>query len=430
MNFKCINHPSVKGLFKQVGVASAVAAVILISEYFVGNWIGFLFDDSSLLSVFNILRSISDDNDDRDITVEEEDEDVRYFNVGYDKELVSVGTQRGVDGKYRDSIGSAVVTNRKILLKLLEIAERSNYRFLFLDVRFEKGKESILDSMLFSKIKSMRDIVVSTHQHDDHYEIADTVLLPKAAYADYVTTYFSGFNHYSYLQNDSVSVALRMFDKINGGNLKRIGPFYFSSGHLCNNMQFLTFREKDIIDTKDEYSVHPAFGGETLKVLSEDEIINSMNGKIVVVGDMVDDLHNTYAGVVAGPVLNIRAYQALVESRHLIDWKLVLFLFLVYSACAYWILYAHNLKITDRLRKRLNRHPLVLFLLLNIGWGLLMYIVKLIAFVSWNASVIIAIPAFIFSALSMPDSYVEFKKRNDDILNNKEIINNLQDENK
>ena len=394
---------------KRVGISVAIAAIILIAEYFVGNWIGFMFDDSSTLSIFTSVLPEKE---------AEDDDEVEFINVGYDKELVPVKVPYLNSEKGWDSIGSAVGTSRLTLLKILDIAERSNYRYLFLDIRFEKGIESELDSILFAKIKSMRDVVVSTHKESDDYEIADRSLLNHAGYADYMTTYFSGFTKYSYLQNDSISVALKMFRDMDGGDIKRVGPFFFSNGRLCNNLQFLTFSSDDVA------ARHPAFEGEIMKIYDEKDIAERMDGRIVVVGDMVDDVHTTYAGRVAGPVLNVRAYQALAEGRHIVDWRLVLFLLAVYGGCSYMILYSHSFEISEKFREKLLRHPLIVFILLNAGWSIVMFMIKLVAFGMFGASVIIIIPTLIFSLLSMPEEYAEFKNKKNIISKPKPITDN------
>lgn len=386
-----------KMALSRIGVSVAIAAVILIAEYFVGNWLGYLFDDSATLSIFKTVFS------DGEVAT---NDDIMYVNVGYDKEFVNVKIPNSNISGGWDTIGREVVTDRKTLLKLLDIAEKGDYRYLFMDVRFEKDFESDLDSMLFAKIKRMKNIVVSTHKEDDDYEIADRSLLDKAAYADYETTYFSGFTKYRYLQNDSASVALKMYQDTEGGNFKRVGPFFFFDGKLCNNMQFLTFSDDDL----DVPAITPAFGGEILKRYNDEEIAEMMKGKIVVVGDMVHDIHSTYAGRVAGPVLNYRAYESLVEKCHVIDWRLMLFLLVVYGVCAYVILYAHTIEIPKKIRIRLYSHPLIVFILLNVGWSIVMFIVKLVAFYRFKSSMIILIPTLIFSVLSMPDEYYKFKK--------------------
>lgn len=379
---------------KRICVFTVAVVIILFAEYFIGNWIGYMFEDSSTLSILNSFLSSP---------LSEEEDGTVYFNVCYDKQLVAVKDEMG------DSIENEVITDRRTLIDLLDIAEISDYKFLFLDIRFEKGLESNLDSILFSKIKSMRDIIILTHNDGVEYEIANIGLKEKAGYADYLSTFFSGFTKYSYLQNDSVSVALKLSRNMNGGDIIRIGQLFFSDYQLCNNMQFLTFKESDIINSNDVISQSPALGGVILSMLDEDEIANLMKDRIVVVGDMNHDVHATYAGDVFGPVHNIRAFEALVSGKHLIKWNLVLSLFLVYGFCAYIILFAHTKKISDNVKKILYNHPLILFLLLNIGWSIVMFFVKIIAFSIFGASVIIDTPAFIFSLISMPESYSEFK---------------------
>lgn len=406
-----IAKPKISKLtMKRIGVSAAIAVVILLAEYLIGNWFGFVFDDTATLSVLKkILPS----------AVSDEEVDAVFYNLGYDKQIATVISEEG------DTIGLEAVTDRRILLRLLEIAEKADYAYLFIDLRFEKGIETEHDSILFAKIMSMPRIIVSTHEEKDGYSIADPELLKKAGYADYTTTYFSGFTKYSYLQNDSLSVALKMYMDLNGGDFKRYGPFFFSGGRLCRNLQFLKFRKDDVRKSDDsddedagqedlevELPRYLSFGNVTLKYNSEDEISADMKDRIVVVGDMIHDIHQTYAGDVPGPLLNIRAYEALIERRHLLDWRLAVFLFVVYFGCSYFILYGHSIRCPEGVKNWLFRHPLVAFVLLNIGWGLVMFIVKLIAFIIFGVSVIIAIPTFVFSLISMPDGYSEFKEKN------------------
>ncbi len=401
-----MRRTGVKHTMKRIGVSAAIAMVILVADYIIGNFISFIFDDSATLSVVKNLFSSSAKDDLEDF---EDNSNFKVFNVGYDKQLVAIRDE------YNDSIGSEVVTDRKTLMTLLDIAEKSDYRYLFLDIRFEKGLETEQDSILFSKIKSMPRLAISTHTKDGGYEIADPGLREKSGYADYRSTYFSGFTRYDFLQNDSLSVALKMYREIDGGDIRRIGPFFFSDGKLCHNMQFLRFKDSDVMDLGDDpdaISKYPPFGGEILNILNEDQLIDLMKGKIIVVGDMVHDIHTTYAGDVPGPLLNIRAYEALRSGYHLVDWKLTSLLFIIYACISYFVLYIHTLKIPEKIRKPLFKHPIIIFIFLNIGWGGVMFLVKVMAFCKFGASIIPAVPAFIFSVLSMPDNYEDFKKNN------------------
>lgn len=375
---------------RRIGISAAVAAGILLAEYLLSNWVGHVFDDTSLLSAVNTVLPFKNN-------AAPADEGVVYFNVGYDKQLVAVRDEFG------DSIGSTVITDRRVLLKLLEIARQADYRYLFLDIRFEKDTSTPADSLLFSRLLAMPRVVISTHSN---MEPASEELQAKTGLADYVSTYFSGFTKYGYLQGDSASVALKMFREIDGGDVRRVGPLFVSDGVLCNNLQFLTFTESDL-----EKTCTPAFGGEYLRLLSPEQLAALMDGKIVAVGDMAGDVHSTYIGDISGPVLNILAYEALRAGRHHVGLGLVIFLFVAYALFSYIILYVRSLESFPKLSGIVHRHPLLGFGTFLLGWGFVLLVLKILVFLIFRYSLIIAVPSVVFSLLSMPSDYGDFKSK-------------------
>lgn len=384
----------ISSTLRRIFISAGISFGIILAEYLLGNWVNFLFDDSSLLSmVHSILPRYNDVED-----------DVVFFNVGFDKQLVAVNDEFG------DSIGNTVITDRSILLKFLDIAEQADYRYIFLDVRFEKGVRTNVDSLLFQKIKGMPRLVISTHSQDGGYQIADSSLLPTAAYADYFSTYFSGFTSYSYLQDDKESVALRLFRNLDGGDIVRWGPLFFSNGRLCNNMQFLRFSDEDVIDPEAPLSKYPPFGGEILNINSEDELLYQMKGKIVVVGDMDNDIHATYAGNVPGPILTIRAYDYLKKGEHYVNYVVIILLFLVYTTISFSIIYCRPGSKPGRIRNQMLRHPILSFVCLTLGWAAILFVLKILFFSIFKTSILIAIPSAVFSILSMPNNYIDFRK--------------------
>lgn len=379
---------------RRIFISAGIAFGIILAEYLLGNWLNFLFDDSSLLSVVHsILPQYNDEED-----------DVVFFNVGFDKQLVAIRDEFG------DSIGNTAITDRSVLMKFLDIAERADYRYIFLDVRFEEGETTAVDSSLFQKLKDMPRVVISTHSQDGGYQIADSSLLPKAAFADYFSTYFSGFTSYSYLQDDKESVALRLFRDLDGGDVVRWGPLFFSNGRLCNNMQFLMFRDEDVLDPEAQRSIYLPFGGEILRMDTEEMIAGQMDGKIVVVGDMDNDIHSTYAGDVPGPLLNIRAYDYLRKGRHCVNPFAMILLFAVYAVISFSILYSHPGSDSGIIRNQMLRHPLLSFFCLALGWSFVLFVLKILFFNIFKISILIAVPSAVFSALSMPNNYIDFRK--------------------
>ena len=61
-------------------------------------------------------------------------------------------------------MGSAVVTDRAVLLHLLEAAENADYRFLVLDVRFDQGMHTDSDSALWAVMARCRDLPTARTQ--------------------------------------------------------------------------------------------------------------------------------------------------------------------------------------------------------------------------------------------------------------------------
>ncbi len=393
MKLKSISS-SLESKLRRIDISVAIALCILILDYLASNWIGHFFDDSVTLSIVNKLYMIDS----------ETDEDVKYYNVAYDKQLVAVKDE------YGDSIGNIVITNRNVLLKFLEIAEKADYKYIFMDVRFEKGRDSEIDSLLFSKILSMRDLVISGHSWESGYQIADSNLLKKSAFADYKSTYFSGFTKFEYLQNDTASVALRLYRNIDGGDISRVGPLFISNGSLCHNDLFLVFNQSDIYDEEDMAIDCNLLGGEYLKMNTEEAIIAEMKDKILVVGDLIADVHNTYVGDVPGSKIFVRAYKAIHDGRHLVNTYQLIFMLVVYSLCVYCILYAHFIKVPAKIRSFSLRHPLITFVSLLCGWGIVLLVIKIAVFLLFHDSIIITIPSLVFSVLSLPSEYNKFKK--------------------
>lgn len=292
-----------------------------------------LLDEVGWFSVSeDIVRAIAGGEDDCD--------DAYFINVGFDKQVTDVELRPF-------EIGHVAITDRKILLDFLTIAERADYKYIFLDIRFEKGYDTTSDSALFAKIAGMRDIVCAYHYEKrddkrDHrsngFEIADSALLPKCAYNDYYTSLFSSnFTRYTYLQDGRPSVALRMYQDIDGKTLQRHWRwFYRNDGTWCENCSYIPIwgGVAPVYDTTFVNTAQYRNLGPFLMTLPEQHLIESMKGKIVVLGDFEEDIHDTYMSMLPGPYLTYLAYKHLARGGNnisilwLVIMTLVFFLFI------------------------------------------------------------------------------------------------------
>jgi hypothetical protein len=129
-----------------------------------------------------------------------------FINVSYDKQVVDYTYSGG------NLTGKIDITNRETLLKFLQVAERiNNYKYIFLDIRFEKGINTPVDSALFDQVSRMRDISYSRHSDIIN---KDDKSRDKSAINDYYSTILSSFARYEFLQNGEESIPFPNCDAI------------------------------------------------------------------------------------------------------------------------------------------------------------------------------------------------------------------------
>ena len=277
------------------------------------------------MTVTNILKNVV-------LGVEEKpDKDSLLFvNISYDKMLIPRYDTDGFES------GNVAITDRMALSRFLKtINERQEYRFIILDVFFEDSTS--YDSMLQAQVKNTKALVLPYH-FDGGEARLKSYIKGWSGLADYNTD-FGTFLKYSYIQHDtSRTVPLLLYEKFNKGYLRKSGPFYTSNGHLALNALTLDFpvRSFDVFTNDD--------GGYSSVHLCElmntpPDFINALTkNKIIVIGDFVDrDLHATLYGTMAGPLIQLNAYLALVNGDHLLTWPLLIFIFsAILGAILFW----------------------------------------------------------------------------------------------
>lgn len=369
-------------------ISAVVALLLVVADYGVQNISFPLFDDVSLLAwIDQVVGSNKDYFDEEDVT---------YVNVGKDKALVPMVDEWG------DTIGNDVITDRETLLRFLDLATKSDYRYIFMDVRFEEGFATSVDSALFGQIEQMPNVIVATHREVNGYAIADSALLPKAANADYRSTIFSGFSRYEFLQGGRRSVALRMLYDIDSHDISKHWYGYVcDDGSLCYNLKCIPlpnnlFSSNAVLlrdNTIGEEMRYPYLGSMILNSqrYSEDEVIqNLLNDKIVIVGDYDNDLHETYVGELPGPVISFAAYKFLRAGLHKVSVLYVIFLFVFFFLISLTILSIRHVA------NIFTKGTFWNFILSFLGIGALFFVVKIILYKFFLLSMIMVVPTVIF----------------------------------
>lgn len=302
-------------------------AVIILS-YVVGNTSYPMAGEKAVLQKLNNWKRYLNINKDS------VPDDVLLVNVTYDKAL----TEYYEDGL---PVGRITITDRKELLDFLTKAKKTNnYKYIMMDVIFERGIETPYDSALFHTIASTPRMVIPVHIDAP---LQDTILYSKAANADYnITQDETNFSRFQFVHNDVPSMPLEIYRHMTGKTITRHGLFYTCNGRLCSNAITLKLPVKisGAYINKDE-AIERSYihlGSDILDVDSIIPVSEQIKGKIVVIGDFNNDVHRTYAGKQPGSIICLNAYYALLRGEHYINFPFTIFLFFVYALLTIMVL--------------------------------------------------------------------------------------------
>lgn len=281
-------------------------------------------------------------------------EDVVFCNTSYDLDLVPVPEIAG--SEFADTLGYNTITDRKKLYDFLVLLQKSDtYKYIIIDLAFDKNDQSRYDDILYDKILEMRDIVVA---NDDGFELTPKLEDKGIDGLDifYVTKANTSFTRFKYSENNQRSIPLLVFEKLYPEkSIKHFGKgylsLYFSGSHLCYNSNFITFDdkytgEKDYIKDQIDGTAffmpqYATLNSFLKKALNENELVketaSETKNKIIIIGDFKHDVHDTYAGDKPGPVIVARALQYLIDGKNLVDpWHLMIW-FIIFFGISYFI---------------------------------------------------------------------------------------------
>lgn len=320
-----------------------------------------------------------------------DNQNVFFVNIAYDKQLTERTDEFGMP------IGNVDITDRKKLLSFLEMLHLTdNYKYIFLDVRFEKGFDvPEVDSALFAEIRNMRKIVIANHSE---VEIADSSLMEKAAISDYKATITAtNFMRYKYSYDEMPTMPLYAYRELAKRTINRYGLIYTCDGRLCYNSLFVNFPVENFGEFDDENRKrYYNLGSDLLDNYSKDDLSTLTRGKYIVIGDMIEDLHDTYSGLKPGSVITYYAFQALMNGKHFVSYGLQLFL-----AILYFLISLSQFRRNSLLEQipfvRKSHSRLLHFVLSFIGYTFLLTIVAIILNVVADVSISILLPSIYFA---------------------------------
>ena len=310
----------------KVVISIVLSLSVLLLSYFMGNTSSPMAGEKAVLVKLNNWKSFLNLNKDS------VPDDVLLINVAFDKALAEY-SENGMP------IGKFTITDRQKLLQFLTKArEANNYKFIMMDVIFERGIETEYDSILFHTIASMQRIVIPVHKDAP---LQDSILYAKAANGDYSITHDeTNFVRFQFMHDDTPSMPLVMYKASTGMDITRNGSFYTSNGHLCSNGLTLKLpirisgayinKNNGYDENNQRERSYIYMGADVLNVDSIIPVAEQIADKIIVIGDFNTDVHRTYAGKQPGSVICLNAYYALLRGEHLVSYPFLFFLFIVY----------------------------------------------------------------------------------------------------
>lgn len=334
-------------------------------------------------------------------------EDVLFINVSMDRELVDIKDELEMP------IGNAAITDRRKLASLLSLIQSSgDYKYVLLDVFFEDGYNTETDSLLFQTIASMDRIVIPRHHVG---VLADSILLAKAAYADYTTTLKEdNIAKYPLLDRGGVnpSIPLVMYSDMTGRTVRKRGLFYMDGYALSRRVVFPKMEVMvDIPSRTDKAGIaqmekpYLNMGADILDNCDlEDDWGSVFGGKIIVIGSFTDeDIHLTYTGDVPGCVINYNVFASLMGGRHKVPFLLILVYFLIFFAMSCLLL-----RNGDAGTQSLGWLWAKLFVI----YSVVLTIVCIFVFTIWGQAHDIFITSTLFSVVDTLNQWITKKRKN------------------
>ena len=328
------------------------------------------------------------------------------INVAYDRELTTAYDDNGFE------IGNIDVTDRKKLIRLLRKLKEADYNYIMLDVALDDKYTTADDKELADLILSMPNVILPK---SSDYKLVDKRLNERARYSDY-SVHIAEYNFvkYDFLRENENTMAYQLYQDLTGNKIERKGPFYFFNGNLANKSVVLRhpvklwnkFREKA---PESEYASLEMYnmGVDLLDIDANFGLL--ANKKIVVIGDFTDnDLHDTYLGKIAGPIININAYYALANDNLSLPWWYILFLLVLYFSISFCIM--RRIPFFERvglLRK--IKSKLIRFFFSLVGVTTLLTIIGVLVYLIFSLEFNILIPSIYFSILLALVNYKNYR---------------------
>ncbi len=345
-----------------------------------------------------------------------------FYNVAYDKMLIPSIS----DENEPDTLGVNVITDRHKLLRFLKLLKKTDkYKYLIIDLTFERKDVSIYDDSLFHQIQGMRNIVVANHSEINFADSSLVVSGKTGLVTFFTTSVTTNFGRFEFIQNDNNSLPLTIFEHLNPEKrMKRFGyerlSLYTLGGRLCQNSCFLTF-DNSFVETNteklnDEYYTQSNKYIDLGKFIDDpiydealllDLIDRNTNNKYVVIGDCIGDIHDTYIGPIPGSVIMMRALATLEEGGNMVYILHIILWFVVFFSISFSIFCDKPISKTIPIFRNI-KYKWFHFLFSVISFSFVLIISSTVEYISDYPVYSLMIPILYFSLLKIVIQYKKY----------------------
>lgn len=319
-----------------------------------------------------------------------------FIDLAYDKAVI----------KREEGPGTEVITDRAQLTRFFNISGKQSgaAKFIFCDV-FLKGSSEWDDSLELS-VKKNKNLIFPAHR-DSKGAMNKPALNVPYAIADYQSNRGNTFLKFRLFQDSSINtVPVLMYKTL---NQKVISDGLFSKyddGQPILNSIIVDYpiRTYELLD-EPEYTL---VNLSELLILPEEVIVNEyLKDRIILMGDLQNDTHNTIFGPMAGTLILLNTYLTLEGGHHRLPWMWLIFLIVSYSLLSYRVFFAHKKDITasGKRKKITEKYP---FLLSFFGYLFILGLLSVLSYLIFGIHVNILIIAIYFNVCGLIRNLQEY----------------------
>ncbi len=371
---------------KAIGIA--ILSIILFCTWLYLSSLSFSLTDNKALEIlYKIEAKLG-------TTQQPSTQDVLFVDISYDKAFAPVYDEYGMPKGHMD------ITDRAKLARFLQIANQYNeYKYMLIDVFFDSQYNTPFDSLLFTTIAQTPRLVIP--KHADALSI-DSLILPKAAYADYVAYKSPEFSKYALFESGEPTIATSIYMHYYDKEIVPYGWMAKEDGKLIftNVMPTQLYAE---LPTYDDHGNKVLYylGSDVLALAEIDEqlVAQLLKDKFIIVGSFFeDDIHTTFKGDLPGPLIIYNVFLSLSHQQHYISILFIIFLMFVFVVLTWKC-------ITQPDMMHITKYKWINLVLSWGSYSIIMIIINIIGYITCGRLFDILIVATIFQTLEIIINY-------------------------